>query len=41
MWEFAKGWTLRPEVLYIRDQSNSVAFNYSATEAWINVRKDF
>jgi hypothetical protein len=41
VWEFARGWTLRPELLYIRDQSNSVGFNYSATETWINVRKDF
>ena len=41
VWEFARGWTLRPEVLYIRDQSNSVGFNYSSTETWINVRKDF
>ena len=40
-WEFAKTWTLRPEVLYIRDQSNSVGFNYSSTEYWINVRKRF
>lgn len=41
VWEFVPGWTLRPEILYIRDQSNAVAFNYSSTEAWINVRTDF
>ena len=41
VWEFAPGWTLRPEILYIRDQSNATAFNYSSTEAWINVRTDF
>ncbi|HZX76204.1 tetratricopeptide repeat protein [Lysobacter sp.] len=41
VWEFAPGWSLRPELLYIRDQSNVVGFNYSSTEAWINVRKGF
>lgn len=40
-WTFAPGWTFRPEILYIRDQSNAVNFNYSATEYWINVRKSF
>lgn len=41
VWTFMPGWSLRPEILYIRDQSNAVAFNYSATEAWINLRVDF
>ena len=41
VWEFAPSWTLRPEILWIRDQSNSVGFNYSATEFWLNVRKGF
>lgn len=41
VWEFAPSWSLRPELLYIRDQSNVVGFNYSSTEAWINVRKGF
>lgn len=41
VWEFAPGWTLRPEILYIRDQSNATAFNYSSTEGWINIRTDF
>jgi tetratricopeptide (TPR) repeat protein len=40
-WEFAPTWTLRPELLWIRDQSNVVGFNYSSTEVWINVRKAF
>jgi tetratricopeptide (TPR) repeat protein len=39
VWEFAGGWTFRPQILYIRDQSNSVGFNYSSTEYWLNVRK--
>ncbi len=39
VWEFVKTWSLRPEILYIRDQSNAVGFNYSSTEVWINIRK--
>ena len=41
VWTFAPGWTFRPQVLYIRDESNSTNFNYSSTEYWINVRKGF
>lgn len=41
VWTFLPGWSLRPEILYIRDQSNATAFNYSSTEAWINLRLDF
>jgi len=41
VWAFADTWSLRPELLYIRDQSNVVALNYSSTEVWLNVRKDF
>ena len=36
---FAPGWSLRPEVLYIRDEGNTEFSDYSATEVWINVRK--
>jgi tetratricopeptide (TPR) repeat protein len=41
VWTFARGWSLRPEILYIHDKSNAVAFNYSSTEAWINIRYSF
>jgi tetratricopeptide (TPR) repeat protein len=41
VWELAPRWTLRPRILYVRDESNAVAFNYSSTEAWMTVRKDF
>ncbi len=41
VWTFLPSWSLRPEILYIRDQSNATAFNYSSTEAWINLRLDF
>jgi tetratricopeptide (TPR) repeat protein len=41
VWEFMPTWSLRPEILWIRDQSNSVNFNYSSTEVWLNLRKGF
>jgi len=40
-WQFAPSWSLNPEILYIRDQSNILAVNYSSTEIWITLRKDF
>lgn len=40
-WRFAPGWSLNPEILYIRDQSNILANNYSSTEIWITLRRDF
>ena len=39
-WEFARGWSFNPEVLYIRDKSNILALNYSSTEVWITLRWD-
>jgi len=41
IWQFQDGWTARPEILYIRDRSNATNFNYSSTEVWINLRRDF
>lgn len=40
-WQFAPRWSLNPEVLYIRDNSNVLAANYSSTEVWITLRVDF
>jgi tetratricopeptide (TPR) repeat protein len=40
-WQFAPSWSLNPEILYILDQSNILAVNYSSTEIWITLRKDF
>jgi tetratricopeptide (TPR) repeat protein len=40
-WTFAPGWSLNPEILYIRDQSNVLSYNYSSTEIWVNLRRDF
>jgi hypothetical protein len=41
IWQFGEGWTFRPEILYTRDESNVFDFNYSSTEYWLNVRKEF
>jgi hypothetical protein len=40
-WEFGRGWSLNPEVLWIRDFSNVIAVNYSSTELHLTLRKDF
>lgn len=40
-WQFLPNWSLNPEILYIRDQSNILAANYSSTEVWITLRWDF
>ena len=40
-WQFAPKWSLNPEILYIRDSSNILANNYSSTEIWITLRRDF
>ncbi|MCA3181382.1 MAG: tetratricopeptide repeat protein [Burkholderiaceae bacterium] len=40
-WKVAPGWSINPEVLYIRDQSNIIAANYSSIEIWVTLRKDF
>ena len=38
---FAPGWSLRPEILYIRDEGNTQFSDYSSTEIWLTVRKSF
>ena len=38
---FAPGWSVRPEVLWLRDESNTLWGNYSSTELWLMVRKSF
>lgn len=40
-WEFTPGWSVNPEVLYLRDDSNIAAANYSSTEVWVTLRADF
>jgi len=40
-WTFAPQWSLNPEILYSYDSSNILAANYSATEMWLLLRRDF
>ena len=40
-YELAPGWSLRPEVLYIRDEGDTPYSDYSATEFWLMVRASF
>jgi len=40
-WEFANSWSLNPEILYIYDDTNLLANEYSSTEIWMTIRKDF
>ena len=40
-WEFGRGWSLNPEILYTEDKSNILAVNYSSTELHLTLRKDF
>jgi hypothetical protein len=41
VYRLVDGWTLRPEILYVRDESNALWGNYSSTEAWVAVRRAF
>jgi hypothetical protein len=40
-WTFAPSWSLRPSVLWVRDDSNTLWGNYSSTEVLVTVRKSF
>jgi hypothetical protein len=40
-WQFADSWSFKPEILYVYDDSNTLAYEYSSTEIWFTVRKDF
>jgi tetratricopeptide (TPR) repeat protein len=40
-WSFAKGWSLRPQVVYYKNKSNLTLFEYDRTDASVNLRTDF
>ena len=40
-WAFAKDWSLRPQVLYFKNNSNAPLFEYDRTDVSLNLRKDF
>jgi hypothetical protein len=39
-WSFAKGWSLRPQVLYLKNRSNLPLFEYDRTDVSLNLRLD-
>lgn len=39
-WGFAKGWSLRPQVLYMQNDSNQSLYKYDRTDVSLNVRLD-
>ncbi len=39
-WAFAKGWSLRPQVLYLKNRSNLPLYAYSRTDVSLNLRLD-
>jgi len=40
-WSFAKGWSLRPQLVYYKNKSNLALFEYDRTDVSINLRMDF
>jgi tetratricopeptide (TPR) repeat protein len=40
-WTFAKGWSLRPQVVYYNNKSNLPLYSYDRTDTSINLRVDF
>ena len=40
-WTFAKGWSLRPQVVYYKNDSNLGLYQYDRTDTSINLRVDF
>jgi outer membrane protein len=40
-WTFAKGWSLRPQVVYYKNDSNLGLYQYDRTDTSINLRLDF
>ena len=39
-WAFAKGWSLRPQVLYMQNDSNQSLYKYDRTDVSLNLRLD-
>ena len=40
-WTFGQGWSLRPQLVYIKNESNLAIFEYEKTDVSLNLRKDF
>jgi hypothetical protein len=40
-WSIAKGWSLRPQLVYYKNHSNIALFEYDRTDVSLNLRADF
>jgi tetratricopeptide (TPR) repeat protein len=40
-WSFAPGWSLRPQVIYVKNDSNISLYEFDRTDISVNLRKDF
>jgi hypothetical protein len=40
-WSFTPGWSLRPQVVYLKNKSNVSLFEYDRTDLSLNLRVDF
>ena len=40
-WHYDKAWTLRPQISYIRNDSNIVIYKFDRTDVSITIRRDF
>ena len=40
-WAFARGWSLRPQFIYLKNKSNLSLFEYDRTDASLNLRLEF
>lgn len=40
-WHFDKAWTLRPQIAYMRNNSNIVIYKFDRTDVSVTVRRDF
>ncbi|MGE5791971.1 MAG: tetratricopeptide repeat protein [Bacteroidota bacterium] len=40
-WSFAPGWSLRPQVIYVKNDSNISLYEFDRTDISVNVRRDF
>jgi hypothetical protein len=40
-WSFTPGWSLRPQLVYLKNKSNVSLFEYDRTDLSLNLRVDF
>lgn len=40
-WQFAKGWSLKPQISWLRSDSNLALYDYDRSDASLRLRYDF